>query len=595
MTMNLTKRLTMIPLALLFTALANPVLAELDPEWVVRLPVGTSLSAGMSGIVVDSAGVSYVTAITGSSSNTDILTAAFATDGTLLWMRTFNGPQDWHDQSHAITLGPAGNVLVVGNTPGPGMYAQVLLLEYEAATGNLSNSFQFSSAAFTSEYGGCLTTDAQGNIYIGGGTVGDGADGLILKFDAGGTLQWCRTWDGSAWGPYSQDQILQLEVDPAGDLVALIHGVMSSLHPDYVVEKYDTANGSTLWQSTWGVSGGDFARDMEIDAGGDIYVTGTGIDGIDKFSTIKLRGSDGILLWQAYDANGLDNSARALALDGLGGVYVTGSADPDGDLSNFNDNFYTVKRNASDGALLWTHAYGANCVGCFDVPSDVIVDVNGNVFLAGSTSSPPYAADVITFVLDANTGAEVERGVVSGAAGEHAGSGTLRFDGSFNLYNGGGLKNYTTGDVDISVFKYSRLGDGPTSYCATTANSSGQSALISFSGSLLLANDNVTLSATSLPAHQFGYFLMSRTQGFAPQFGGSQGILCLGAPIIRFAGNVLNSGASGQFMLALDLANLPQGTVFAPGERWNFQAWFRDQNPMNTSNTTNGMELPFQP
>ena len=41
---------------------------------------------------------------------------------------------------------------------------------------------------------------------------------------------------------------------------------------------------------------------MEIDAAGDVYVTGIGIDFIDKFSTIKLRGSDGQLLWQFYDA-----------------------------------------------------------------------------------------------------------------------------------------------------------------------------------------------------------------------------------------------------------------------------------------------------
>ena len=54
--------------------------------------------------------------------------------------------------------------------------------------------------------------DAQGNVYVGGGTVGDGTDAL-MSFDAAGAL-WQRTWDGPAWGPYSQDSVVQDLVEP---------------------------------------------------------------------------------------------------------------------------------------------------------------------------------------------------------------------------------------------------------------------------------------------------------------------------------------------------------------------------------------------
>ncbi len=30
------------------------------------------------------------------------------------------------------------------------------------------------------------------------------------------------------------------------------------------------------------------------------------------------------------------------------------------------------------------------------------------------------------------------------------------------------------------------------------------------------------------------------------------------------------------------------------GESWNFQAWFRDKNPGNTSNFTDGVSVLFQ-
>jgi hypothetical protein len=237
----------------------------------------------------------------------------------------------------------------------------------------------------------------------------------------------------------------------------MIHGVMASSHPDYVVVKYDAATGVPSWQATWGVSGGDFPRDMEIDGHGDVYVTGTGIDFIDKFSTIRLRGSDGGLVWQAYDSVANDHSAAAITLDGQGGVFVTGSADPEGNHSNFNDDIYTVKRDAASGALLWTHRYGAPCVGCYDVAADVIVDPTGHVFVAGSTSSPPYSSDAILLVLDSATGLETDRGIIEGSAGERASPRELRFDPGYGLRVGGQMSNFDTGVVDMTVVKYAAL------------------------------------------------------------------------------------------------------------------------------------------
>ena len=50
------------------------------------------------------------------------------------------------------------------------------------------------------------------------------------------------------------------------------------------------------------MNGGDFPRDLEVDASNDVYVTGTGIDFIDKYSTVKFDGGDGSIVWQRYDA-----------------------------------------------------------------------------------------------------------------------------------------------------------------------------------------------------------------------------------------------------------------------------------------------------
>ncbi len=423
------------------------------------MPLGTSLAAGIAGIHVDPDGVSYITGISGSSSVNDIKTVSFAPDGSTRWSATYDSGESG-DQARSIARGPGNLLYVVGNTPGPNAFANVLLLVYDATNGALLKTIKYSSDNFTSEYGVSIVADAVGNIYVLGATVGDATDIMTLKFNSGGVLQWRSTWDGPAFGPFSNDAPVKILLDPNGDVLVAIVGEMASNHPDYVVIKYDAANGGVLWEKNWGVSGGDFIADMEVDATGDVYLSGIGIDFIDKFSTVKLRGSDGALLWQAYDEIDNDHNVNGLFLDGVGGVFITGSSDPEGNHSNFNDNFFTVKRNAATGALLWTHSYGDNCVGCYDIASDVRVDPEGNVFVIGWTSSPPFSNDIILFVLDTNTGLEIARGEVLSSGTETFNSGALRFDAEFNLYDGGRIYNANTGAVDMSVTKWASLIDG---------------------------------------------------------------------------------------------------------------------------------------
>jgi hypothetical protein len=64
--------------------------------------------------------------------------------------------------------------------------------------------------------------------------------------------------------------------------------------------------------------------------------------------------------------------------------------------------------------------------------------------------------------------------------------------------------------------------------------------------------------------------------------------------MIRFSGNVLNMGNNGTAAFSPDLTNLPQNTVFLPGDTWNFQLWYRDHVLNPTSNTTDGISITFQ-
>jgi hypothetical protein len=138
-----------------------------------------------------------------------------------------------------------------------------------------------------------------------------------------------------------------------------------------------------------------------------------------------------------------------------------------------------------------------------------------------------------------------------------------------------------------------------TNYCTANVNSTGQTGLISGSGSAVVANNNLTLEASRLPNNAFGYFLTSLTQAVTPNPGGSLGILCLGGQIGRYTGpgQIQNSGGTGSFSLLLNLTQIPTPTGFVPavvGQTRSFQTWHRDSvGGAAVSNFTNGLAVTF--
>ena len=135
-----------------------------------------------------------------------------------------------------------------------------------------------------------------------------------------------------------------------------------------------------------------------------------------------------------------------------------------------------------------------------------------------------------------------------------------------------------------------------SSYCTPAVpNSTGSSAELAGIGSDVATANDLTLVATSMPMNQFGYFLASETQGlFMPP--GSQGNFCLGSNVARFNAQVQNSGVAGAFQIAVDLTAIPTSppSAVVAGDTWNFQGWFRDVNPGNTSNFTDGLSILFE-
>jgi hypothetical protein len=135
-------------------------------------------------------------------------------------------------------------------------------------------------------------------------------------------------------------------------------------------------------------------------------------------------------------------------------------------------------------------------------------------------------------------------------------------------------------------------------YCAPAVNNStGLPGRLLVTGSLVATDNDMTLTAWSLPPHQFGYFLNSQTQGLVMGPGGSQGNLCVVGQIGRYNFAIFDSGAGGVGALVLDLPNTPTPTnpiAVLAGDIWHFQCWYRDLNPGATSNFTEAVQVMFQ-
>ena len=155
-----------------------------------------------------------------------------------------------------------------------------------------------------------------------------------------------------------------------------------------------------------------------------------------------------------------------------------------------------------------------------------------------------------------------------------------------------------TGGEPVDAFVHiedSLVGDV---YCASFPNSTGRIGTLEAIGSTSVGRNDLSLVAHRLPYASFGYVLVSTTPAVIAQPGNSQGVLCLGGSIGRFAGDVFNSGDSGSAVTHVDLAALPQpmGTAAAmAGEVWRFQAWHRDViGGLATSNFTDAIEVTLR-
>ena len=131
------------------------------------------------------------------------------------------------------------------------------------------------------------------------------------------------------------------------------------------------------------------------------------------------------------------------------------------------------------------------------------------------------------------------------------------------------------------------------STCQSSPNSAGPGAEITYTGSVFISFNDLTLVSTSCPPSQFGIFFYGPD---ATQLPLMDGYLCVAGQINRLPPTL--TGPTGVGSWSLDYPNppSPSGQITA-GSTWYFQFWYRDPaGPGGTgSNLTDGLEITFCP
>ena len=134
--------------------------------------------------------------------------------------------------------------------------------------------------------------------------------------------------------------------------------------------------------------------------------------------------------------------------------------------------------------------------------------------------------------------------------------------------------------------------------CLGNPSSANVGSLLTATGSNVAADNDLTLTVTDLPTDAMGFFIHSAGDTFVYNPAASEGHICIASfDIGRFNASVLNSGASGEVTLDVDLTALPTSMVNMPlavmaGDTRNFQYWTRDTG--SASNFSSAVSITFQ-
>jgi hypothetical protein len=373
---------------------SDAFVAKINPDGtglVYSTFLGGSSYEGASGIALDSAGDVYISGSTHSTDfptvnaiqpnnagNGDVFVTKINPQGDALIYSTYLGGSGF-DEAGRITVGPAGNAIVTGDT---------LSTDFPTA-----NALQANSGGGYDAFVTKIKADGSAFVYSTylGGSGDDGRPGGIAV-DSGGDA-------------YISGMTTSTDFPTVNAFQSTNHG---GAHDGFVAKI--NSNGSALLYSTClGGSGDDEAVGIAVDSSGSAYVAGwtrstdfpvanalqaTNHGSFDAYVT-KIDAAGNNLVYSTYLGGTGGDGGTGIAVDSAGNAFVVGAADSSdfplvNPLQNKNrggQNAIVFELNAAGSALVYSTYLGGTKS---DSGEDIALDPLGNAYIASFATSTNF-------------------------------------------------------------------------------------------------------------------------------------------------------------------------------------------------------------
>ncbi len=356
--------------------------------------IGGPGSEHSSSIIQTTDGGYAVSGYTGSfgAGGNDFYIMKLDNNGVLLWTRTAGGTGD--DMALSIIQTTDGGYAVSGETTSFGAG------NFDAYIMKLDNNGMLQWARTVGgtgdEYGESIIQTTDGGYAVVGYTNSFGAgdyDMDILKLDAAGSLEWCKTV-GTAGYDYALSIV---QTTDGGYALFGSTGFFGAGYNDFYIVMLD-GSGSVQWSKTLGGTGGDFGFCVIQTTDGGYAVSGTTISfGAENLEIyiVKHDGS-GLVQWSRTLGGTDHDNGYTIIQTTDGGYAVCGST---ASFGAGGYDAYIAKLN-SGGSFQWSRTVGgANN----DYALSIMQTTDGGYIAAGYTSSFGAGGDDIYIVkLDAS-------------------------------------------------------------------------------------------------------------------------------------------------------------------------------------------------
>jgi hypothetical protein len=237
-------------------------------------------------------------------------------------------------------------------------------------------------------------TDADGNVYIAGGTTGtlgednneDSRDALIAKYDSLGNLLWTKQF-----GTSSTDSIYGIATDNQGHFYVVgftegdLAGTKQAEVSDTWLAKYDS-DGNQLWIEQFGEATISQGFSIDVDDDSNVYISGITVKPATEIATDDLwvtkYDTNGNRQWFTEVGSSAFDESYAVTVSNDGSVYAAGWTL--GDLAGENAGVYdgVLTKLDNDGQVEWTRQFGT---ADYEWTWGVDTDSQGNVYATGWT------------------------------------------------------------------------------------------------------------------------------------------------------------------------------------------------------------------